>query len=263
MTHMTTTILRGLDGKPFGMLAIARDITERKIFEKTLELQARERAAVDTFTYSVSNDLQAPLRRIEGFSEALLEDCAGQLNNQAQDYLDRIITQIGSMKNLTDALLQLSRVVSREIVREKVNLSALARSNLEKLQHKEPGRQLEPVVKPGLIAGGDTELLNLMLANLLDNAWKFTSGVEEVRIEFGSTKQDGRTVYYLKDNGIGFDMSYADKLFTPFQKLHSEDAFPGIGIGLNLVYRIISRHGGEIWAEGNPGNGACFYFILP
>ncbi len=239
------------------------DITERKKTEEALKLQARERTAVDTFTYSVSNDLQAPLRRIEGFSEMLIEECPEQLNEQARDYLNRIITQIDSMKALTDALLQLSRVVSRDIEKEAVNLSALTRSHLAKLHYQEPGRQVEVVIAPKLAAEGDADLLKILLANLLDNAWKFSSGMKEARIEFGSTKQDGRTVYYLKDNGAGFDMNHAEKLFTPFHKLHSEKEYPGIGIGLNLVYRIISRHGGEIWAEGEPGKGACFFFTLP
>jgi len=193
----------------------------------------------------------------------LIEECSDQLNERACDYLNRIVTQVGSMKNLTDALLQLSKVVSREIDREEVDLSALTRSNLEKLQYEEPERQIELVVTPGLITEGDPELLNLMLAKLLDNAWKFTSEVEEAKIEFGSKEQNGRTVYYLKDNGIGFDMNHAEKLFAPFQKLHSGSTYPGIGIGLNLAYRIISRHGGEIWAEGETGKGACFFFTLP
>jgi light-regulated signal transduction histidine kinase (bacteriophytochrome) len=251
------------EGKPLLVFGTHIDITERKHAEEALKLQARERAAVDTFTYSVSNDLQAPLRRIEGFSEALLEECSDQLNDQARDYLNRIVTQIGSMKKLTDALLQLSKVVSREIDREEVDLSALTLSYLDKLQYEEPERQLDLVVTPGLITEGDPELLNMMLAKLLDNAWKFSASKKEARIEFGNTKQDERTVYYLKDNGVGFDMNHAEKLFAPFHKLHSENEYPGIGIGLNLVYRIISRHGGDIWAEGEEGNGACFFFTLP
>ncbi len=246
---------------------ITRELNKKNIalekMQEALKLQAAERAAVDTFTYSVSNDLQAPLRRIEGFSEMLLEECPDELSDQARDYLKRIITQVGSMHKLTGALLQLSRVVSREIDRETVDLSALTRSKLEKLKYEDPGRQIDLVVAPGLIAKGDTELLNLMLANLLDNAWKFTSGAEEARIELGSTVQDGRTIYYLKDNGVGFDMNHAEKLFTPFHKLHRDEDYPGVGIGLNLAYRIITRHGGEIWAEGEVGKGACFYFTLP
>ena len=259
--HIST--IRDKDGKITGLQGVTRDITDRKKAEEALKLQASERAAVDTFTYSVSNDLQAPLRRIEGFSEALLEECADQLNDQARDYLNRIVTQVSSMKKLTDALLQLSRVVTREIYRERVDLSALIRSNLEKLQYEEPGRRVDSVIAPEVIVEGDAELLNLVIANLLDNAWKFASASEEACIEFGSAEQDGRTVCYLKDNGVGFDMKHAGKLFAPFQKLHSENDYPGIGIGLNLVYRIISLHGGEIWAEGEPGKGACFYFTLP
>ena len=254
---------RASDGKPLRMVGTHTDITERKKAEEALKLQARERAAVDTFTYSVSHDLQAPLRRIEGFSEMLLEEFPDQANDNFRDYLKRIITQISSMKALTDALRQLSKIVSHDIEKEEVNLSALTRSQLDKLKYKEPGRRLEAIVEPKLIAEGDTELLNVLLANLLDNAWKFTAGLEKALIEFGSIEQDGCTIYYLKDNGAGFDMSHADKLFIPFHKLHSEKDYPGIGIGLNLVYRIISRHGGEVWAEGKMGEGATFFFTLP
>lgn len=244
-------------------VAEAEDITESKQAEEALKLQASERAAVDTFTYSVSNDLQAPLRRIEGFSNALLEECPEQLNDQARNYLNRIVKQIDSMKKINLALLKLSRVVSHEINKEAIDLSTLFRSYLKKLQLQEPERQVETVVAPQLTVEGDAELLKILLDNLLDNAWKFTSGVEDALIELGSTEQDGQTVYYLKDNGVGFDMNHADKLFVPFQKLHSDHDYPGIGVGLNLVYRIISRHGGEIWAESEPGKGACFCFTLP
>lgn len=239
------------------------NITERKKAEEDLRLQVKERAAVDTFTYSVSNDLQAPLRRIEGFSEAMLDDCLDQLNDSSRDYLNRIINQVSSMKALTDALLQLSKVVSREIYRETVNLSVLARAHLKELQHGEPGRQVEWKIADNLVAEGDLDLLNILLTSLLDNAWKFTSGVEKSFIEFGALNKDGRRVFYLQDNGAGFDNKYAEKLFIPFQKLHDDDDYPGIGIGLNLAYRIISRHKGEIWAKGDPGKGACFYFTLP
>gem|GEM_PF-1293356 len=250
-------------GKPLRMVGTHTDITERKQAEEALKKQARERAAVDTFTYSVSQDLQAPLRRIEGFSEMLLDECPEELSEKARNYLARITAQIGSMKELTNALLQLSKIVSREIERETVDLSALIRSHLKLLEHNDPGRRVEAIIAPELKTEGDTELLQILLANLLDNAWKYTAGVKEAQIEFSSTEQNGSTVYYLKDNGAGFDMNYAEKLFIPFHKLHREGDYPGIGIGLNLVYRIISRHGGEIWAEGEVGKGACFYFTLP
>ncbi len=263
LTYMATTILKGAGGEPFGMLAIARDITEHKKIEEALRRQASERAAVDAFTNSVSHDMQAPLRRIEGFSEALLEECPDELSELARDYLERITRQIDSMKVRTDALLELSRVVSHGIKNEEVNLSRLARSHLKKLRYAEPDRLVETVVTPELEAKGDFNLLSVALENLLHNAWKSTASVEKARIEFGSIVKDGHTVYYVRDNGVGFDQQRADEIFDPFKKLHSETDYPGIGIGLNLVYRIITRHGGEVWAEGEEGRGACFCFTLP
>jgi PAS domain S-box-containing protein len=245
------------------MLCFCRDITERKEAEKALRLQASERAAVDAFTSSVSHDLQAPLRRIEGFSEALLEECQCELSEKARDYLKRIIRQIELMHERTDALLKLSSVVSHGIVHEEVNLSGLARSYLEKLRYAEPNRQVETVVAPDLVARGDVKLLSIFLENLLENAWKFSVNVEKACIECGSLLKDGRTVYFVKDNGAGFDQQHAAEIFDPFKKLHNEVDYPGIGIGLNIAYRIIIRHGGEIWAEGETGKGACFYFTLP
>ncbi len=262
-TEVKVNSLRNQQGLLTGILGITRDITERKKAEDALRLQANERAAVDSFTYSVSNDLQAPLRRIEGFCEALLEEYPEQLSDQARDYLERITRQIGSMKDLTDALLKLSRVVSHSIKNEEVNLSALTRSHLEKLRYAEPTRQVETVVAPDMMAMGDGDLLSVILENLLENAWKYTTGVEKAHIECGSTKQDGQTIYFVRDNGVGFDQQHSAKLFGPFQKLHNENEYPGIGIGLNIIYRIITRHGGEVWAEGEVGKGATFYFTLP
>ncbi len=256
------TPLLNRDGS-FSMLAIFRDITDRKNIERSLKRQASERAAVDAFTNSVSHDLQAPLRRIEGFSEALLEECPDELSDRARDYLERITRQIASMKVRTDALLKLSRVVSHGINNEAVNLSILARSYLEKLYHAEPDRLVETVIAPEMQARGDVKLLSVVLENLLHNAWKFTAEKERPCIECGSFLEDGRAVYFVKDNGVGFDQKYAGEIFDPFKKLHSETDYPGIGIGLNLVHRIISRHGGDIWAEGEVGKGACFYFTLP
>ena len=262
-TEVKVNPLRNEQDLLTGMLGITRDITDRKKTEEALRLQINERAAVDAFTNSVSHDLQAPLRRIEGFSEVLLEECADQISGQARDYLERINRQIGSMKERTNALLKLSRVVSCEITMEEVDLSALARSHLDKQRQYEPDRIVETVVVPGLVAKGDVDLLNIVMENLVENALKFTSGVENSRIEFGSSERHGKIVYCIKDNGVGFDQQRADKLFVPFQKLHSDEDYPGIGIGLNIVYRIISRLGGEIWAEGEPGKGACICFTLP
>jgi PAS domain S-box-containing protein len=257
------TSTKNKDGLVTGFDGIARDITDRKEAEKALRLQASERAAVDAFTNSVSHDLQAPLRRIEGFSEALLEECQGELSEKARDYLDRIIRQIELMHERTDALLKLSSVVSHGIVHEEVNLSGLARSYLEKLRYAEPNRQVETVITPDLVVRGDINLLSIFLENLLENAWKFSVNEEKACIECGSILKDGRTVYFVKDNGAGFDQQHAAEIFDPFKKLHGEADYPGIGIGLNIAYRIITRHGGEIWAEGETGKGACFYFTLP
>jgi PAS domain S-box-containing protein len=244
-------------------ICFCRDITERKQIEATLRRQASERAAVDAFTNSVSHDLQAPLRRIKGFSEALMAECAGQLSDQASDYLRRINRQIDAMKDLTDGLLQLSLVVSQDLKIEEVNLSALALSHLEKLRRAEPARPVETVVAPEMKAMGDSDLVNVALEKLLENAWKFTAGAERAHIECGAIEEIGRTVYFVRDNGVGFDQQHSAELFMPFQKLHDEEDYPGIGIGLNMAYRIINRHGGEFWAKSEPGKGACFYFTLP
>lgn len=251
------------EGNLVGVYGASRDITERKKMENALRLQADERAAVDAFTYSVSHDLQAPLRRVEGFSEALLEEYPDCIDQQGRDYLKRINEQIGSMKLLTDALLRLSRVVSKSMENEEVDLGVLARSQVEKMRYNDPERNIEINIAQDLVVEGDADLLNIVLEELLGNAWKFTSRTEKACIELGSKVMKGRKVYYVKDNGAGFSMKHAGKIFVPFQKLHSEDDYPGIGIGLNIVCRIIIRHEGEIWAEAEPGKGAAFYFALP
>ncbi len=253
---------RGPEDEIVGVLGICRDITERKKTEEALRLQANERAAVDDFTYSVSHDLQAPLRRIGGFSEALLEEYPDCLDEQGRDYLRRINEQVSSMKQLTDALLRLSRAFSHKIKKEEVDLSILARSHLDKLRLDDPGRKVETNIEQSMLAEGDLDLLNIVLEELVDNAWKFTSNTEKASIEIGTQILAGKTAYYIKDNGTGFNMRHTDKLFVPFQKLHNVNDYPGIGIGLNIAYRIITRHEGQIWAESEPGKGTAFYFTL-
>jgi PAS domain S-box-containing protein len=236
-----------------------RDITERKRIEMALETSNRE---LEAFSYSVAHDLRAPLRGINGFSSALLEDCADKLDEQGKDYLRRIGAGSERMGLLIDALLALSRVSRMELQRETVNLSRIAEAAIKQLRMSQPERVVEFVSQDDVLAEGDPALLRAVFDNLLGNAWKFTAGREVANIAFGTTEKDGAVVYYVKDNGAGFDMAYAGKLFIPFQRLHQASEFAGTGIGLATVQRIARRHGGEIWAEGIVGRGATFYFTL-
>jgi PAS domain S-box-containing protein len=235
---------------------------EERVRERTSQLEASNRE-LDAFSYSVSHDLRGPLNRIDGFSQALLEDYAAQLDHQGQDYLRRISNSSRQMTELIDDLLKLSKVSQMEINHETVEISALVNVCLKELRAREPQRNIEIVVTPNLIVEGDTALLRIVLENLIDNAWKYTRQAGKARIEFGITETNCQRAYYIRDNGVGFDMKYAAKLFIAFQRLHSEQEFSGTGIGLSIVSRIIKRHGGKVWAEGEPGKGACFYFTLP
>jgi signal transduction histidine kinase len=218
---------------------------------------------LDVFSYTVSHDLRAPLSSIDGFSQALLDDYAATLDARGQDYLQRICEATQRMADLIDALLDLSHVTEGEPVREAVDVSALARAMATDLQRCEPTRQAEFVIADGLVAHGDARWLGIVLENLFSNAWKFTAKQPRARIEFGSLPQhDGSRVFFVRDNGVGFDMASADKLFGAFQRLHGRTEYPGTGVGLATVQRIIQRHGGRIWAEGTVGQGATFYFTL-
>jgi signal transduction histidine kinase len=218
---------------------------------------------LDAFSYTVSHDLRTPLSSIDGFSQALLEDYAATLDVRGQDYLQRICKATQRMADLIDALLDLSHVTRAELVWEAVDVSALARAIATDLQRCEPTRQAEFVIADGLVAHGDARLLRVVLENLFSNAWKFTAKQPRARIEFGSLPQhDGSLVFFVRDNGVGFDMAYADQLFRAFQRLHRRTEYPGTGVGLATVQRIIQRHEGRIWAEGAVGQGAAFYFTL-
>jgi len=250
-----------------------RDITKRKQAEaevKNLNEILKHRAAelevsnkeLEAFAYSVSHDLRAPLRSMEGFSQALLEDCFDSLNDQCKDYLRRIQSSAELMAQLIDDLLRLSRITRAEMFLDNVNLSEMVNIITSELKQSQPERKAEFFVTPGLTAQGDDKLLRVVFNNLLENAWKFTGKTDTARIEFSAIEKDGQKAYFIRDNGAGFDMKYVDKLFSPFQRLHSSDEFPGTGIGLASVQRIIHRHGGLVWAEGKIGEGATFYFTL-
>ena len=238
-----------------------RDHLEELVEQRTTELTAVNKE-LESFSYSVSHDLRAPLRGIDGFSQALLEDYPDKLDEQGKEYLQRVRSATQRMGELIDDMLNLSRVTRSEMRCETVDLSTLARTITAELQKTQPGRQVEFVITEGLNVNGDARLLRVALENLLGNAWKFTGKQPKARIEFGVTRHEEKPVYYVRDDGVGFDMTYVDKLFAPFQRLHSAEEFPGTGIGLATVQRIILRHGGKVWAEGAVGKGATFYFTL-
>jgi two-component system sensor histidine kinase/response regulator len=217
---------------------------------------------LEAFSYSVSHDLRAPLRTIDGFSQALLEDYVDKLDDEGKDNLQRVCSATKRMGELIDDMLNLSRVSRTEIRLETVDLSAMAQTIVAELRRSQPERQVEFVIADGMVATGDGGLLKAALENLLGNAWKFTGKRSTAKIEFGVTRQDGNLAYFVRDNGAGFDTAYADKLFGAFQRLHGQNEFSGTGIGLATVQRIIHRHGGRIWAEGKPDKGATFYFTL-
>ncbi|HEV8371424.1 MAG TPA: PAS domain S-box protein [Pyrinomonadaceae bacterium] len=268
---------RDENNNPKAILQINNDITERRraeqevrrlneeleqrVADRTAELQAANKE-LEAFSYSVSHDLRAPLRHINGFSQALLEDCNDLLDETGKEYLREVRSATQEMAQLIDDVLQLARVSRSELHREVVDLSDLAEKIIAKLKARDSTRQAKVVLEEGLTGAGDKRLLGIVLENLLGNAWKFTSKRTITKITLRGNLQDGEHVYSIEDNGAGFDMAFADKLFGTFQRLHRADEFEGTGIGLATVQRIIHRHGGRVWAEGSP-EGAKFYFSLP
>lgn len=232
---------------------------ELQTVNAALEVANKE---LESFSYSVSHDLRAPLRSIDGFSQALLEDYMDKLDEEGKDHLQRVRAATQRMAELIDDMLNLSRMTRSEMRLEAVNLSAVAQTIAAELQRSQPERQVEFVIAEGVAANGDSGLLKVALENLIGNAWKFTGKHSDAKIEFGITQHNGNSAYFVRDNGSGFDMAYAGKLFGAFQRLHDAREFPGTGIGLATVQRVVHRHGGQVWAESEVEKGATFYFTL-
>ncbi len=275
---MTRTVVRNQDGEPERIVGAVRDVTaqqqaEAEVRELTTQLEARvaqrtaelERANknLEAFTYSVSHDLRAPLRAMSGYAEALQEDYADKLDTEGRGYADRIQAAAERMSALIDDLLDLSRVSRAGISLGLVDLSEEAARLADDLRTRDADRRVSLVIEADITVTADRVLIRSVLQNLLENAWKFTAHQPEATIEFGTaTADDAQICYYVRDNGAGFDQAYQDKLFQPFQRLHAAADFPGTGVGLASVQRIIERHGGRVWAEGAVDQGATFYFTL-
>lgn len=255
------------------IIVLVRDITERRRAEEEIrflndDLQHRAyqlqviNQELESFSYSVSHDLRTPLRHIDGFSKALQEDCSDLLNEEGKMYVNRVRFAAQRMGQLIDDLLKLANVTSSDLMRQRVDISAIARAVVRELQHSQPKRNVTVSIAEHAEADADPRLLQVVLTNLLGNAWKYTGHRSDAVIEFGTATVDGEEVFFVRDNGAGFDMTYASKLFQAFQRLHGVEEFEGNGIGLATVQRVIRRHGGKVWGEGEVGKGASFYFTI-
>jgi light-regulated signal transduction histidine kinase (bacteriophytochrome) len=238
------------------------EMTHRGFREANERLESAVRE-LEAFSYSVSHDLRAPLRTISAFTQALAEDLRYQLDDKSKDHLRRVLAAAARMSDLIDALLELSRISRSSLGRHKVDITVLAHAVVDELRRRDASRRLSATIAPEMSAQADGRLVRIVLDNLLGNAWKFTAKNSSPHVEIGVEKHDGETVFFVRDNGAGFDMAYAERLFTPFQRLHSDREYAGTGIGLATVRRIVERHGGRIWADSKPGAGATFYFTLP
>jgi PAS domain S-box-containing protein len=280
MRHLEISLVpeHGPDGTVVGFYALKRDVTERlraeeavrklneeleaRVNNRTAELTSANRE-LESFAYSISHDLRAPLRGIDGFSHLLAEEYGERLDDQGRGYLERVRRAAQRMGNLIDDILELSRVTRQEMRRVRVDLSQIAAELLEERARSEPEHRVGLSIAPGCTAFGDPQLLRVMLQNLLENAWKYSAKTASPRIEFGCETEEGTTVFFVRDNGVGFDMRYADRLFTPFQRLHKPEEFEGTGIGLATVARVVHRHGGRVKALSQPGKGTTIRFTLP
>jgi signal transduction histidine kinase len=239
----------------------ARSDLERRVDRRTADLAAANKE-LEAFSYSVSHDLRAPLRAIDGFSKALQTKYGETFDEQGRHYLDRVRTATSRMADLIDDLLGLARISRQDLVRRPIDLSEIARKVAGELAVRTPQKPVHTEIQPGLVAEADARLVTVVLENLIGNAWKFAGRKERPAVEIGQQRNGDGSAFYVRDNGAGFDMQYADKLFGAFQRLHSDSEFEGTGIGLATVQRIVARHGGRIWAEGEVGKGATFYFTL-
>jgi PAS domain S-box-containing protein len=277
-TYLTVKFpIQDVTGTPYAIAGISTDITDRKraeqevqILNAELEQRVRERTAeleastkeLDAFAYSVSHDLRAPLRSLHGFSQLLLEDYSDRLDEAGVAHLRRLQVNATLMAQLLDDLLRLSRTTRVELRRQSIDLTSMAESIVEDLAADEPDREVQVSVEPALRGIGDLHLIRLALQNLIANAWKFTAQRSPAEITVGSVKRGSQPAFFVRDNGAGFDSRYEGKLFEPFQRLHSAADFEGSGIGLAIVQRVVLRHGGSVWAESTPGEGATFYFTM-
>ncbi|MBM2838475.1 MAG: bacteriophytochrome (light-regulated signal transduction histidine kinase) [Deltaproteobacteria bacterium] len=253
--------------KPMLSQVKEREYAEEEVVKLNRELEWRIseleelNVELESFSYSVSHDLRSPLFVIQGFSQLLAENYVEALDSKGADFLKRIVSSSKRMSQIIDSLLTLSHVAREEIQHEELDLSEMASTVAVELSKRNPTNHVEVIIEKGVKARGDARLLRIVMENLLDNAWKYTSKQPKPRIEFGMLKEkDESIIYYVRDNGVGFDTAYADKLFMPFERLHSGDEYPGTGVGLATVKRIVHRHGGRVWAESGVGNGAVFYF---
>ncbi|MBW8782191.1 MAG: response regulator [Verrucomicrobia bacterium] len=244
-------------------LRLENELLQQRLSARTHELESANKE-LETFSYSVSHDLRAPLRTISGFTDLLISHLGDRVDDESRTYANHVQNGVKKMNLLIEDLLRLARTTRAEVHRMPIDLSLIAREISEKLQATAPDRNVEWIIASGLTTVGDPGLLRVVLENLLSNAWKYTSKIPHARIEFGAeTQSNGSTAYFVRDNGAGFDMKYADRLFGPFQRLHAESEFPGVGVGLATVQRIIHKHGGRIWPQAAPDQGATFYFTLP
>jgi PAS domain S-box-containing protein len=268
--HLTGRQMFDADGNAAGLVGVIADVSERKRAEdalrelnETLEQKVAERTReLEAFSYSVAHDLRSPLRAIDGFSQLVLSDNADKLDPASIGNLRRVRAAAQRLGELIDDMLELALVTRTEVNKQQADLTRMAREVMEALHGTQPDRDVDFSAADNVCAQADLFLARILLDNLLGNAWKYTGRTASAQIEFGRIEQNGEAVYFVRDNGVGFDMAYADKLFKPFQRLHHRDDFEGSGIGLSIAQRIVSRHGGRIWAESRPGEGATFFFTF-